>query len=733
MQGMKRVHGRKWWVVVFVVLTMGIGVTVLQHHVQAISNNGPDKAEFGGANVSYYLANTDDVSGAKSTGIPIYLDTAPGSNVRVTFWCDDRPRGIQVDSPVAGASSPWTMCDNNSGSTAGSFWVPASEFHYNADSKKYKALVKFSLISDSNRRGFRLGLPDGGLIGYSSADNDERFAILNQDRCRQANDDGCGNFFTYSLPFAAPCTADTGTASIIVYDPDNDASSSDGAAQYSRTMSAYVEDIDTGIRQNFSTPSSGNGMTDTFVFTHTKGHRYNFVLTDVYTNNVIQFKLPYDSINAASRCGINNLLPSTKIKGVSMTTLSLGESVVPTEIVHNSGEKADYSSRYGAYQFVIPRGKSFPLAGVFNQSIDGYAFALANYADAGEACNDWLRTLPGAAGNIVCQSRTANGSLIFDRGDTSITDAIPIRADDYSLGDIVCRMLAVRSFDFPNMSTAWRRVSYPACVKIAKRPTVQIWGNDTRVGSATSTSANIASSIVGGMMLSGDGATGSWGEYGVIAPDSINGFSSGSGFNRLGLPGAQSAWSKLTFSNTAPTLGQFGAPLFVGGLPDMEQYFGSKSSADTTVYSGNHIISAYSPGVHYVKGTVIIDRDIVHPNPTLLDETTISQMVIIATGNIIIRDTVQTVNAWLVASAGYVSTCDEHLSDQLTTNICGRPLIVTGPIVAKQLFLRRTAGNARNPAEVIDLRSDAFLWAHRVSVSNGKWVTRSLRELSPRY
>lgn len=732
MRSMIQVDG--WAKRVMAGLVLLCGATLLAApHVMAISNSGPDSAEFGGANASYYLADTTDVTGATSTGIPIYVDSAPTGNIPVNFWCDDRPRGVQVTTAVAGASSPWVMCASRSGAVSGTFWVPPGQFSYNADSKKYKAMIRLSLVSDSERRGFRLSLPWGGYIGYSSADNSERFAILNQDRCGQANDDGCGKYFTYTLPFAAPCSTASGQAQIIVYDPDNDASSETNDAQYDRKMTAHVQDIDTGSVQTLDISASGNNVTDTLTFDHVKGHRYHFVLKDVYTNNVIQFKLPFDSINAANRCGINNLLPSTKVQGAQVATLNIGEATVPTQLIHNAAERADYSSRYAAYQFVIPRGKSVDLAAIFNQTVGGYKFALANYTDAGEACTDWLRTLPGAMGNVVCQARTSNGSQAFAAGDTSINDGVAIRANDYALGDTVCRMVAVRSFDYPNMDTTWRRVSYPACVKIAKKPLVTIWGNDLRTGSAYTTTLNANAGASGAVLTSSTGTVGSWVEYGIIAPGSVGALASGSGLNRPGASSSQLDWSKLTFANTGSEMGKYGVATTVGSLPDLPRYFTDLHPVGVTMLSGDHTFHTFAAGVYYVDGNVTIGQNIRIPNATLGNASEISQMVIMAAGNISIAENVSQVDAWLVAPQHFVNTCAGHVSDSLTTRDCDRQLVVNGPIVAKQLLLRRTAGDSTTPAETINLRSDAYVWARQLSERSGSWVTRTVTELPPRY
>jgi hypothetical protein len=75
------------------------------------------------------------------------------------------------------------------------------------------------------------------------------------------------------------------------------------------------------------------------------------------------------------------------------------------------------------------------------------------------------------------------------------------------------------------------------------------------------------------------------------------------------------------------------------------------------------------------------------------------------------------------------------ISNNLSSNECSQPLTINGPVIASRLFLRRTAGSDLggygNPAEVINLRPDSYLWAQAMTTSRGIYTTTALREVPP--
>lgn len=139
----------------------------------------------------------------------------------------------------------------------------------------------------------------------------------------------------------------------------------------------------------------------------------------------------------------------------------------------------------------------------------------------------------------------------------------------------------------------------------------------------------------------------------------------------------------------------------------------------------------------------------------------IPQLVIIAQ-NITIHNTVTNVDAWLIATNA-ISTCQQQASGtgtarwlstgnnyastasgadaRLRVNLCNTQLTVNGPVMTGKLYLRRTAGadsaaSAHLPAEVFNLRPDAYLWLnYRLNGTQTAPVyqTTSMKEVPPRY
>jgi hypothetical protein len=147
------------------------------------------------------------------------------------------------------------------------------------------------------------------------------------------------------------------------------------------------------------------------------------------------------------------------------------------------------------------------------------------------------------------------------------------------------------------------------------------------------------------------------------------------------------------------------------------------------------------------NANVTITGDINYTNEVLHGIKDIPQVVIIAK-NITIADTVTHVDAWLIAKGngatdGVLNTCAwagavNPLTDPLTVNMCNQPLVINGPVMAQKLFLRRTAGSGTgpasgDPAEVINLRPDAYLWSYEQAISNGRVQTVYSQELPPRF
>jgi len=266
---------------------------------------------------------------------------------------------------------------------------------------------------------------------------------------------------------------------------------------------------------------------------------------------------------------------------------------------------------------------------------------------------------------------------------------------------------------------------------------------------------------------------GSWAEYGIFAPGIVSDFGSGSALSDKApslLVSAANAcsYSPMTFTNVG-TGGSACGSASIGGyvnnarIPDVASYYPTTTA--TPIMPSNGIANQAISGIYRAtadltlnggalqKGrwlvinapnsTVTINGNITYNGDGLGNISEIPQLIIIAK-NINIAGSVDRVDAWLIANGvaatdGVINTCsDVALTAQLTSNICNKVLTVNGPVMAKKLHLRRTAGadsaaQTGQPAEVFNLRPDAYLWGISQGSKSGRLETVYERELPPRF
>ena len=360
------------------------------------------------------------------------------------------------------------------------------------------------------------------------------------------------------------------------------------------------------------------------------------------------------------------------------------------------------------------------------------------------------------------------------------------------VGTKICFSLSVRRNS--SSSTEWRH-SDLQCLIIGKKPKVQVHGSGVSVGRSFSgedfnTGARIDTSITSlHGVPNGSGyesrTFGSWSEYGVFAPGEVRWMASASGLSEGSVSDKQVDWSRLSFTHAN---NQFGCSVEYGcytpprvNLPNVASIFpttraqslGSAASINLSDLvdssGGNHIATTNRPTLVITGGTlgagrwvvlnapdthVIIAGDIQYSNDSLASISDIPQLVVIAQ-DITIASSVEHVDAWLIAQ-GALATCDQRgnatqlrngsyyrsNSANLTADHCGRRLTVNGPVIANQLYLRRTAGSEAatsshplhpgQPAEVFNLRPDVYLWANNVGAKK-VYKTTNIQELPPRY
>lgn len=256
----------------------------------AISWVGPDPSEYGGANAYYELSNTPDVL-STSMQVPVYYGARPAVAL-VGVVCRDGGGTIDIGGKL--------YCPAN-----GTISIPGAAFSYDPASKLYVATITATItggLSANNYRAFRFTAM-GGLVGYS-ANNTSHFAVGNIDRCDLGGvTSGCNKYFNYRLPFAPQCSLPGGNTSVQLYDSDLPFSGNQYNIQPYKNFNYAVVDMATGKNVVTSVNGGfGNNQTANLNFRYLQGHKYELFLDQVYSNNVIQFHLPFDSIYYNVNC-----------------------------------------------------------------------------------------------------------------------------------------------------------------------------------------------------------------------------------------------------------------------------------------------------------------------------------------------------------------------------------------------------------------------------------------------
>lgn len=367
-------------------------------------------------------------------------------------------------------------------------------------------------------------------------------------------------------------------------------------------------------------------------------------------------------------------------------------------------------------------------------------------------------------GGIDSTAYTRNAGRDYDRNGN---------VGDLPVGSLVCFAMSVKPYS--HATTDWRH-SKLYCLIVSKSPKVTVMGGDLFVGRKVGTNAARTSDVVTSVTSVPDssGANkyyGSWSEYGILASGLVNGMASGAGY-ASGSPSKELCTvSLLTVANAtasgciasslggykqtvaAPEVGvRFPINSTTAALPsaavdimgnNLSGLYTTSASA-VTVKGGGQLPAKRWVVINAPSATVTINGDIQYTNASFGSVTDIPQVVIIAR-NIIIADNVTNVDAWLVASGaaseGRLNTCGAGAVSETTAlnaGLCNQKLTVNGPVVANHLILRRTAGSgtgaaAGDPAEVFNLRADAYIWASSYSPGTGRLPTVSTKELPPRF
>ncbi len=728
--------------------------------VKAITSNGLDYNEFGNW-ASYVLSDTCDVRGATHMAVPIYFDSNPGSvTVRVTVSGSENGGSLVANGGIriGGGQQNVTVANMTYDSSTGKYmdmFVADLAPGNGCAGRNYGRSINFRLDLLGNQNNVAQG-----VIGYSK-DNSAQFAVANQGRCDPSPGDrsACGwIYYNYSLPFAPPCSQASGTARVEVFDGDNPRGSTQENVQPS-PFSARVVDVTTGnTAPNYNeTGSWSDGQTRYLNFNFDQGHKYRLELNGVYTNNVLQFHLPFDSIYSQIQCYSYNITPSSSVgvaKAFPGITVQFDGNLTngggSSSVTTNSQRPTYYSYLHMTYP------KNAPVPGGIVTIGAGGGIDCSNYAGLSGAAGSCQAGGSGSLANGINANQTVSSS-----SGNFARDPITVPANA-QIGSRVCSVIVVSpaSADVPGSIINNARASAPVCITVVAppiSPEVQIWGYDARVGQKVSTS----------LLIQAPGMTGSWSEYGVLSGSNNSNFASGRGLDGPVSNFNQGSWSNFTFANSNVTDANCSTSHFgCYGTVSYPSQLVTALRARCTSWNNGTAASPYPiNGGSYsstqficVNGTARIGADIATSDAPTSNPTGLPQVVIIA-DNIIIDPGVRNVNAWLIAgtsaTTGNVSTCSTMKTGSgASTNYfpnfnavtlgnipgalgCPTPLTVTGPVVANKLYLFRTtdSGKVGNPAEIFNLRADAFLWAYGGGGASGTPYaqTTSIQELPPRF
>jgi len=370
----------------------------------------------------------------------------------------------------------------------------------------------------------------------------------------------------------------------------------------------------------------------------------------------------------------------------------------------------------------------------------------------------------GWANGTVANWGLGNGTP--RNGSQTQTTSYTVQPSDF--GRELCR----RTVAQPRSNTDGGPIgSSSSCVAIVKKPKIQVIGGDLNVGRAVGANPSATSSIMGSISRGTNGTYyGSWSEYGITATGSVSNMSSGSNIASGSATNVTSALSSLTFANTGACIGCYSQG---SGAPDVPSRFlvSSSTPAVSNViningsspvlnglyrYTGAGTVRISATGqvpagkqviINAQDASVVIESNIQYTTGNLTSISNIPQVVIIAR-NITIAESVSRVDAWLVATGtgaqGFVNTCGRvtpgaPTSATLNGSTCTTRLVVTGPVITNKLYLYRTAGALGNnegvgqPAEVFNLRADAYIWGSSYAPGTGRLPTVTTTEVPPRF
>lgn len=300
-----------------IVMVAGFMLFGLSHNASALSGRGPDLTELGMApseKAGYVLIDTGAAS-IRLTQIPLYF-TNNTSDKTVTVVGGDlcaangAPAGyrdrnnpsygggtVVASYMIPGAPTIYGRVNTGGGcgDAAKSTVIPRANLAFDTATgyyiARFMATIPAGITNVENVYHIQLA-ESGAIVGYSSSNASSSFGI--------EQESPQGGYQKYDMPFAPDCSlTQNKNVSIDIYDPDNGDPSIQPAKFAVRIRDKSVPGwpvIASGV------PGSVSGSTFTLNFTVAPGHKYSMAVDSVYSVNILQFRLPYDSIYSEVTC-----------------------------------------------------------------------------------------------------------------------------------------------------------------------------------------------------------------------------------------------------------------------------------------------------------------------------------------------------------------------------------------------------------------------------------------------
>jgi len=352
----------------------------------------------------------------------------------------------------------------------------------------------------------------------------------------------------------------------------------------------------------------------------------------------------------------------------------LGDKITFTYTVRNSGETSDGTS----------------TCAIYSNTYNGY-----NIPDDPE-------TSGGSVGYGGCTGTKFTKSTTT----TIFTETFTVSAAQ--VGKTLCRSLVVN----PPKPAATAPATDGACVVIAQKPYVKVFGGDVATGSGLENAACTPNTTASINSWNKEDAsyTGAGTQFAAMALGNIDQFATGQAATGVNKP------SGLAFSNTVLNDTYGGS---FGGLPCIPDYYGQ--AANTTAVAGTVNVSSLVTGAYkasgnitisggnanpgnrivlYVDGDAYISSNITYPGSWTYDKVPLFELVV--SGNIYIAPGVTQLDGAYIAqpksgAKGGIYTCATAagpyaLTDGAFYTPCKNKLTVNGLFSAAQVYLMRTFG-----------------------------------------